>query len=67
MGDHQPPMLAEGTGPEVPVHLIASDPALLKEFLATGFEPTFRPRKLEASTHHEELFPVIARTLMGLK
>lgn len=65
MGDHQPPMLAEGTGPEVPVHIVASDPALLRAFLATGFEPGLRPRTLEADTTHEELFPLIVRTLMG--
>ena len=66
MGDHQPPMIATGTGPEVPVHIVASDPALLKEFLAVGFEPGLRPHRLEASTTHEALFPLVAKTLMGL-
>ena len=37
-GDHQAaPWVTGASGPDVPVHVIASDPALLEPFLAWGF------------------------------
>lgn len=41
IGDHQPPGLVAGSGAswDVPVHIIADDPALIRRLLATGFMP----------------------------
>jgi hypothetical protein len=41
VGDHQPPALVAGAGTpwDVPVHVIADDPALIRHLLAKGFAP----------------------------
>lgn len=41
VGDHQPPALVTGTGAswDVPVHVIADDPRLVRRFLSSGFSP----------------------------
>lgn len=41
VGDHQPPGLVAGNGAswDVPVHIIADDPALIRRLLAQGFTP----------------------------
>jgi hypothetical protein len=57
-GDHQPPIVANEDDPDVPIHLVASDPALLEPFLGHGFVPGFRPRG-EATVLHEDLFPIL--------
>ncbi len=62
MGDHQPPLLAADEGPEVPVHVLATDPALLAAFRAAGFDDGMRPPPTR-TIGHEDLFPLLARTL----
>lgn len=57
MGDHQPPFLASERGPEVPVHVLASDPALLAPFVAAGFTPGWHPA--DASVAHHDLWPLV--------
>jgi hypothetical protein len=46
LGDHQPPAVVSGDGAswEVPVHIIASRPALLNEFRRRGFTPGLEPK-----------------------
>jgi hypothetical protein len=46
LGDHQPPSVVSGDGAswEVPVHIIASRPALLDQFTKHGFTPGLEPR-----------------------
>jgi len=41
VGDHQPPALVTGAGAswDVPVHVVADDPMLVRRFIATGFVP----------------------------
>ncbi|MDO8904508.1 MAG: hypothetical protein Q7V46_07985 [Hydrogenophaga sp.] len=43
VGDHQPPALVTGAGAswDVPVHVIADDPGLMRRLLASGFAPGF--------------------------
>jgi len=45
VGDHQPPALVSGPGAswDVPVHVIADDPALLQRLLGSGFVPGITP------------------------
>ena len=62
MGDHQPPILAQDLGPEVPVHLFASDPAMLAPFLARGFVPGPRPGGA-TGVAHEDLFALLVEGL----
>ncbi|MEZ4239121.1 MAG: hypothetical protein R3F59_23810 [Myxococcota bacterium] len=61
-GDHQPPILANERDAEVPVHLIASDPALLQPFLARGFAAGLRPQG-EPTLVHEDLYPLLIHAL----
>jgi hypothetical protein len=63
LGDHQPPVLAETSGYDVPVHLLASDPSLLAVFDDLGFDPGLVPVDKPASVAHEELFDVLAKSL----
>ncbi|MBX2799341.1 MAG: hypothetical protein KTR31_16820 [Myxococcales bacterium] len=64
MGDHQPPLIANGRRPDVPIHLLASSPELLEPFLQAGFERGLRPANLgPAPIRHRDLFPLLARTL----
>jgi len=64
LGDHQPPMIAIGTGREVPVHVLASDPALLEGFLEAGFTDRLRPRGGDtAAVPHHEVLAVTLRSL----
>lgn len=64
MGDHQPPILSrEDSSFDVPMHILARDPALLEEFRAQGFVDGLnlnsgRPTLLA----HEGLFSMMART-----
>lgn len=62
MGDHQPPLLAEDRGPEVPVHLFATDAAMLGPFLAAGFGPGARPGPSDP-VRHEDLLALLVRAL----
>ena len=65
MGDHQPPLLSrEDSSFDVPMHILARDPALLQEFRDQGFVDglllnTGRPTLLA----HEGLFSMMVRTL----
>jgi hypothetical protein len=45
VGDHQPPALVSGQGAswDVPVHVVADDPALLQRLLGSGFVPGLTP------------------------
>ena len=60
-GDHQPPFLARGEPPTVPVHVMASDPAMLEPFLEAGFRPGLLPQRYTPVVEHRDLFPLIAR------
>ena len=46
VGDHQPASSVSGNGApwHVPVHIVSSNPALLKRFVAQGFVPGLEPR-----------------------
>ncbi len=64
-GDHQPPILSRHRDLDVPVHLVASDPALLAPFLDAGFGEGLRPAG-EAVAGLESFFPLLAEaTLAG--
>ena len=45
LGDHQPAAIVTGEGAtwDVPVHIISSNPELLKRFVAQGFKPGLEP------------------------
>ncbi len=47
LGDHQPTsnVTGEGASWDVPVHVIASNPALIERFLAAGFSPGMLPER----------------------
>lgn len=63
-GDHQPPLMAEHRDFDVPVHVLASDPALLQAFLDAGFVPGMRPGgepRLRLSGLHSLLVDGVAR------
>lgn len=64
IGDHQPPALVTGLGApwDVPVHVIASRPAVLASLEAAGFTPGVEPpRRVLARMH--ELTPMLLRAL----
>jgi hypothetical protein len=65
MGDHQPPILStEEDSFDVPIHLVARDPAVLQEFLEHGFTAGLvPPAELPAQVKHEGLFSLIVRAL----
>ena len=62
IGDHQPPAGVGGENPswEVPVHVIASRPALLEVLIASGFTPGLEPRRPAIGRTHE-LTPILVR------
>jgi hypothetical protein len=63
MGDHQPPVLAEANASfQVPIHVLASDPALLEDFLLQGFQPGIIPSAASA-IRHEAIFSLLVRSL----
>ena len=55
VGDHQPPALVSGPGAswEVPVHVVADDPALLQRLLGSGFVPGLTPSPETLGPLHE--------------
>ncbi len=64
MGDHQPPFLAKRMGFGVPVHVLATDPALLVEFEARGFvSGMVPPMRGPPELQHQSLFPALVRSL----
>lgn len=60
-GDHQPPFLARGEPPTVPVHVMASDPRLLDPFLEAGFRPGLKLRSFAPVVEHRDFFGMVAR------
>ena len=65
MGDHQPPVIHRAARSfDVPVHLLARDPAVLDEFLDQGFTPGLAPpADQDAAVRHEGMFSLFARAL----
>lgn len=55
LGDHQPSANVSGAGAswEVPVHVIATDEALLQRFVAQGFAPGLEPRRPALGAMHD--------------
>jgi hypothetical protein len=64
LGDHQPPAVLSGPRApwEVPVHIVASRPAVLERFVAKGFLPGLQPQRPAVSKMHE-LLPTILDAL----
>lgn len=64
LGDHQPPALVAGTGApwDVPVHVIASRPAVLDRLRAHGFLPGLTPDRPVLGRMHT-LLPVLLAAL----
>ena len=65
MGDHQPPLLSrEDSSFDVPVHILARDPALLEEFRAQGFMDGLALNTgRDALMAHEGMFSMMVRNL----
>lgn len=61
LGDHQPPFLGERGRYDVPVHIAASDPKLLEEFLDAGAERGWTPGK--AAVQHASFYSRIIRAI----
>ena len=55
VGDHQPTsnISGEGASWEVPVHVIASNPELLRRFVAQGFQPGLEPQRPALGAMHD--------------
>jgi hypothetical protein len=66
VGDHQPPALVAGKGAtwDVPVHVIADDPALMRILLAGGFVPGL-DLPAAALGPMEDLTPVLLKLFDG--
>ncbi len=66
IGDHQPPALVTGEGApwDVPVHIIASRPAILDDLLAHGFRPGLAPARPRLGRMHE-LLPILLQAFGG--
>ncbi len=66
LGDHQPPALVTGEGAswDVPVHVIASRPAVLEALLARGFRPGLTPARPHLGRMHE-LLPILLDAFGG--
>lgn len=66
MGDHQPPIIAEENDSyDVPVHILARDPALLDEFRGAGFIDGLQLNSgRPTAVRHEGLYSLMVRTLV---
>jgi phosphoglycerol transferase MdoB-like AlkP superfamily enzyme len=66
IGDHQPPAVVSGTGApwDVPVHVIASRPAVLESLLAHGFRRGLAPARPTLTRMHE-LVPILLDAFSG--
>ena len=55
LGDHQPPASVAGEGVrwDVPIHVIASRPALLDALISAGFSPGVAPAATPIGSMHE--------------
>lgn len=67
MGDHQPPLLSSEDGSyDVPVHVLARDPDMLRMFAEVGFVEGLRLEGLAPTTvSHEGMFSLTVRALVG--
>ncbi len=65
MGDHQPPLLSrEDETFDVPIHILARDPALLEEFREQGFVDGLGINSgRDAALAHEGVFSMMVRAL----
>lgn len=63
MGDHQPPMIGRSKDFKVPVHVLATDPALLKEFKKRGFSKGMTVDARNRGVRHEAIFSILTRAL----
>jgi len=64
MGDHQPPILSRFDNADVPIHIAATDPALLAPFLERGFERGLIPSAdARPATTHEAMLTLITSAL----
>jgi hypothetical protein len=63
MGDHQPPMIGRSKDFKVPMHVLATDPALLKEFKKRGFSKGMMVNTRIRGVRHEAIFSVLSRAL----
>ncbi len=59
MGDHAPPGIAARHSFAVPVHVIATDPALLKPFLSRGFREGLLPGAATRLGHQDLYEPLV--------
>lgn len=66
-GDHQPAFLARGEPSNVPMHVMASDPALLQPFLDAGFRDGLMPEYPTPVIAHRDVFPLVARAAAALR
>ena len=64
-GDHPPPMLPQKGDYDVPVHVLATDPALLAPFREAGFVDGLRPDAETPVIPLQALFPLLASAVMG--
>lgn len=60
LGDHQPPAVVSGVGAswDVPVHIVASRPAVLERLVARGFRPGLTPARPSLGAMHT-LLPIL--------
>lgn len=67
LGDHQPPLVTSASDDfAAPVHVLARDPALLREFIAHGFAPRLLlEAKAKSALPHEAMFSLLVRALTG--
>jgi hypothetical protein len=65
LGDHQPPLVSPANASyDSPIHVLARDETLLKEFLARGFKKGLRiPHNAESVMGHAGMFSLVVRAL----
>ena len=64
MGDHQPPLVGRSASMDVPMHILAQDPALLEEFYEQGFTPGMAiAPSAPTAIRHEGFFSLMVRVL----
>ena len=67
LGDHQAaPWVTGASDPDVPVHVIAHDPALLEPFLERGFRPGAVPDPGSVATRMDEFREWFVRAFSGM-
>lgn len=64
MGDHQPPLVGRSASMDVPMHVLAQDPALLAELYDQGFTPGLAiAPDAPTALRHEGFFSLMVRAL----